>query len=180
MVMKNYVLPALMIAMLASCSENKNTAAGPVEISQPNLVEITTADMDMPEPGLMEEEIIQINEPEINATASKADNKTSAKPATVTPRQSTAEIGNGGPVTNDKPELNAPAAEETKEKKGMSHTAKGAIVGAVAGAATGAIVNKKNPVKGAVIGTAVGAGVGAGTGLIVDKSVQKKKEKAAE
>jgi len=65
------------------------------------------------------------------------------------------------------------------KKKGLSHTAKGAIVGAGAGAITGAIINHDDRVKGAAIGTVLGAGIGAGTGLIVDKSVKKRKKKAA-
>jgi hypothetical protein len=69
--------------------------------------------------------------------------------------------------------------EPAKKKKGWSHTAKGALVGAGAGAITGAIINHNDRVKGAAIGTVIGAGVGAGTGLIVDKSVKKKKKKAA-
>ena len=63
------------------------------------------------------------------------------------------------------------------KKKGLSHTAKGAIVGAGTGAITGAIVNKNDRVKGAAIGTIVGAGAGAGIGAIVDHS--KKKKEAA-
>ncbi|ANI88366.1 hypothetical protein A9P82_03050 [Arachidicoccus ginsenosidimutans] len=58
------------------------------------------------------------------------------------------------------------------QKKGMSNTAKGAIIGGGAGAITGAIVSKKK-LKGALIGGAVGAGAGAITGHIID---QKKKQ----
>jgi len=68
---------------------------------------------------------------------------------------------------------------EPAKKKGLNHTAKGAIVGAGTGAITGAIINHNDRVKGAAIGTIIGAGIGAGTGLIVDKSVKKKKKKAA-
>ncbi|MEO5591405.1 MAG: hypothetical protein ABIR15_20810 [Chitinophagaceae bacterium] len=70
-------------------------------------------------------------------------------------------------------------SSQPAKKKGWSHTAKGAVVGAGAGAITGAIINHNDRAKGAVIGTLIGAGVGAGTGLIVDKSVKKKKKKAA-
>src|SRR5689334_18369426 len=39
------------------------------------------------------------------------------------------------------------------KKKGLNHTAKGAIVGAGAGAITGAIINHNDRVKGAAVGT---------------------------
>ncbi|MEO5682960.1 MAG: glycine zipper family protein [Chitinophagaceae bacterium] len=71
------------------------------------------------------------------------------------------------------------SSAQPAKKKGWSHTAKGAVVGAGTGAVTGAIINHNDRAKGAVIGTLIGAGVGAGTGLIVDKSVQNKKKKAA-
>lgn len=74
--------------------------------------------------------------------------------------------------------LSTTSAQPAK-KKGWSHTAKGAVVGAGTGAVTGAIINHNDRAKGAVIGAVIGAGVGAGTGLIVDKSVKKKKTKAA-
>ena len=57
----------------------------------------------------------------------------------------------------------------TTQKKGMSSTAKGALIGAGVGAATGAIISKKK-VQGAIIGGIAGAGVGAGTGAIIDGS----------
>ncbi|WP_130736648.1 YMGG-like glycine zipper-containing protein [Flavobacterium sp. J27] len=59
------------------------------------------------------------------------------------------------------------------ERKGMSNTAKGALIGAGVGAATGAIVSDKKG-TGAIIGGLAGAGVGAGTGAIIDD--KKKKE----
>ncbi|HTL10391.1 MAG TPA: hypothetical protein VL307_19085 [Chitinophagaceae bacterium] len=70
-------------------------------------------------------------------------------------------------------------SSQPAKKKGLSHTAKGAIVGAGAGAITGAIINHDDRVKGAAIGTVLGAGIGAGTGAIVDKSVKKKRRKAS-
>ncbi len=47
----------------------------------------------------------------------------------------------------------------TPEKKGMSNSAKGAIIGAGAGAIGGAIISKKKG-KGAIIGGLLGAGAG--------------------
>ncbi|MFT4093947.1 MAG: glycine zipper domain-containing protein [Niabella sp.] len=75
--------------------------------------------------------------------------------------------GTPAPATASEP---APASQ----KKGMSHTAKGAIVGAVTGAATGAIANKKNRLGGGVVGGVVGAAAGAGIGAIVDKKEKQK------
>lgn len=65
-------------------------------------------------------------------------------------------------------------ANTAKEKKGMSSTAKGAIIGAGVGAVTGAVVSKKHG-KGAVIGGIIGAGVGAGTGAVIDKKKKKRR-----
>jgi Glycine zipper 2TM domain len=81
-------------------------------------------------------------------------------------------------VTQTSENMESTTSQPAK-KKGLSHTAKGAIVGAGTGAITGAIINHDDRVKGAAIGTIIGAGIGAGTGLIVDKSVKKKKKKAA-
>ncbi|GAA4332300.1 glycine zipper domain-containing protein [Flaviaesturariibacter amylovorans] len=57
----------------------------------------------------------------------------------------------------------------TPAKRGISSTAKGAIIGGVAGAAGGAIINKKNRVAGAVVGGLLGAGTGAVIGNAQDK-----------
>ena len=65
----------------------------------------------------------------------------------------------------------APAA--APKKKGMSSTAKGAIIGAGVGAVTGAIVDKKHG-EGAIVGAVLGAGAGAGTGAIIDHNKKKK------
>ena len=60
-----------------------------------------------------------------------------------------------------------PTTPAAPKKKGMSNTAKGALIGAGVGAVTGAIVSKKKG-TGAIIGGVAGAGVGAGTGAIID------------
>lgn len=60
---------------------------------------------------------------------------------------------------------NTPA---TTERKGMSRTAKGALIGAGVGAVTGAVVSKKKG-KGALIGGLIGAGAGAVVGNATDK-----------
>lgn len=83
---------------------------------------------------------------------------------------------NNSTANNSNSAANAPAA--APEKKGWSHTAKGAVVGAGAGAITGALVNKDH-LKGAAIGTLIGGGIGAGTGAIVDHSKKKKAAAAA-
>lgn len=59
-----------------------------------------------------------------------------------------------------------------QKRKGMSNTAKGALIGAGVGAATGAVVSKKKG-AGAVIGGLAGAAVGAGTGAIIDDKKNK-------
>ena len=68
--------------------------------------------------------------------------------------------------------VNNTTTQAAPRRKGMSNTAKGALIGAGVGAATGAIVSKKKG-TGAIIGGLAGAGVGAGTGAIID---EKKKE----
>lgn len=60
----------------------------------------------------------------------------------------------------------------TTQRKGMSSTAKGALIGAGAGAITGAAVSKKKG-EGAIIGGLAGAAVGAGTGAIIDGKKKK-------
>lgn len=62
-----------------------------------------------------------------------------------------------------------PAQAPVRQRKGISHTAKGAIVGGVSGAVIGAVANKKNRVGGGVVGGVIGAATGAGVGAIVDK-----------
>jgi hypothetical protein len=66
----------------------------------------------------------------------------------------------------------APATPEVKEKKGMSNTAKGAIIGGVAGAVGGAVISKKKG-AGAIIGGVIGAGAGAIIGKQKDKKAQR-------
>ncbi|WP_162127768.1 glycine zipper family protein [Flavobacterium phycosphaerae] len=60
----------------------------------------------------------------------------------------------------------------TPQKKGMSNTAKGALIGAGVGAVTGAVVSKKKG-EGAIIGGLAGAAVGAGTGAVIDSKKKK-------
>ena len=62
---------------------------------------------------------------------------------------------------------NNTAQPVVQKRKGMSNTAKGALIGAGVGAATGAVVSKKKG-TGAIIGGLSGAAVGAGTGAIID------------
>ncbi len=174
--MKNLALPVVMLMVFASCSENQQTAIGPVEVVPVEATPPTETGATADETEIVDEETAMPSAKAAVPAASKAT--ATAKPVAATPRETSTEIGDGGEVAGNTVEPNAPAAEE-KKKKGLNHTAKGAIVGAVAGGVTGAVVNKKDPLKGAAIGTAVGAGVGAGTGLIVDKSSKKKKEKEA-
>ncbi|MFD2908180.1 YMGG-like glycine zipper-containing protein [Flavobacterium ardleyense] len=68
---------------------------------------------------------------------------------------------------------NNTAQPVVEKRKGMSNTAKGALIGAGVGAATGAVVSKKKG-TGAIIGGLSGAAVGAGTGAIIDDKKNKK------
>ena len=76
-----------------------------------------------------------------------------------TPTTETAGTGSTGTET-------APAAEPAK-KKGISNTAKGAIIGGVGGAVAGAVIGKN--AKGAVIGGVIGAAGGYILGKKKDK-----------
>ena len=67
---------------------------------------------------------------------------------------------------------NNTAQPVVQKRKGMSNTAKGALIGAGVGAATGAVVSKKKG-TGAIIGGLAGAAVGAGTGAIIDDKKNK-------
>jgi chromatin remodeling complex protein RSC6 len=60
----------------------------------------------------------------------------------------------------------------TKQKKGWSNKAKGAVIGAGVGAVTGAMIDKKKG-EGAVIGGIIGAGAGLGVGAIIDDKEKK-------
>ncbi|GAB4093576.1 putative periplasmic lipoprotein [Flaviaesturariibacter terrae] len=64
---------------------------------------------------------------------------------------------------------NSGTAAAPAKKKGISKTAKGAIIGGVAGAAGGALINKKNRGVGAVVGGLIGAGAGAVIGSTQDR-----------
>lgn len=63
-------------------------------------------------------------------------------------------------------------AQQPQKKKGISNTAKGALIGAGVGAVTGAAVSKEKG-KGAIIGGLIGAGAGAVTGRAIDKKKAK-------
>ncbi|MBO9595746.1 MAG: glycine zipper family protein [Niabella sp.] len=76
--------------------------------------------------------------------------------------------GNGGDYSSGSSGTVA-QAPAPQRKKGMSHTAKGAIVGAASGAIIGAVANRKNRLGGGVVGGVIGAATGAGVGAIVDK-----------
>jgi|GEM_PF-5384275 len=72
-------------------------------------------------------------------------------------------------AANNSTANNGTGTTATPAKKGISKTAKVAIIGGVAGAAGGALINKKNRVAGAVVGGLLGAGAGAVIGTAQDK-----------
>ena len=77
--------------------------------------------------------------------------------------------GSSSGTSNSSGSGTASAPAPAPQRKGMSHTAKGAIVGAASGAVIGAVANKKNRLGGGVVGGVIGAATGAGVGAIVDK-----------
>ncbi|RYZ23084.1 MAG: glycine zipper 2TM domain-containing protein [Chitinophagaceae bacterium] len=90
------------------------------------------------------------------------------RPRAATATRSTASSGSSG-SNGSTTGSGAGTTVATPEKKGISKTAKGAIIGGVAGAAGGALINKKNRGAGAIIGGVVGAGAGAIIGRQADK-----------
>jgi hypothetical protein len=91
------------------------------------------------------------------------------KPRATRPRASAASGGSTATGTGSGTGTDAGTAAAPAKKKGISNTAKGAIIGGVAGAAGGAIINKKNRGAGALIGAVLGAGAGAVVGSQVKK-----------
>jgi hypothetical protein len=86
-------------------------------------------------------------------------------------------VGSGGGstthTTNNTYNTTSNPAPATKQRKGLSSTATGALIGAGVGAVTGAVVDKRRG-EGAIIGGVAGAAVGAGTGAIIDNSKKKR------
>lgn len=165
--MKNLLLPGLAILIFASCTtknQQQQTNTSPEIAAQQALDSASAASV-----AVTDAENIPIEE-----IKDPIDNSVTAQAATVNSTKKNVPAVTGGGEAKASSKSTSPGSTTTA-KKGMSHTAKGAIVGAAAGGVTGAIINKKDPLKGAIIGTAVGAAAGAGTGLIVDKSVKKKK-----
>ncbi|RYY89322.1 MAG: glycine zipper 2TM domain-containing protein [Chitinophagaceae bacterium] len=90
------------------------------------------------------------------------------RPVRTTPRRSTSSSSSGSGSTASTSGSGTTEAA-VPAKKGISKTAKGAIIGGTAGAVGGALINKKNRGAGAVIGGIIGAGAGAVIGNQADK-----------
>ena len=150
--MKHLFFLAMIVSALTACNSGADKAAEAQKEKQKTIDSLNTV--------LVKQRVID--------SMKLVEAKRTVKKNTQVTQTSTQTSGN----------LETVSAQPAK-KKGLSHTAKGAIVGAGAGAITGAIINHNDRVKGAAIGTVLGAGIGAGTGLIVDKSVKKKKKRAA-
>ena len=82
--------------------------------------------------------------------------------------------GNGSSASSGSGTANSSVQQPQQQRKGMSHTAKGAIVGAASGAVIGAVANKNDRLGGGVVGGVIGAAAGAGIGAIVDKKERQK------
>ncbi len=93
------------------------------------------------------------------STARTSSSRSSSGSGTYSSGSSSSGSSNSGTV----------AQPQQQQRKGMSHTAKGAIVGAASGAVIGAVANKKDRLGGGVVGGVIGAATGAGVGAIVDK-----------
>ncbi|HEX7904626.1 MAG TPA: hypothetical protein VF487_12155 [Chitinophagaceae bacterium] len=91
----------------------------------------------------------------------QAVTKTPARKAT-TAKHSTPSASQSGTMTST-------SSSPAKVKKGMSKSAKYAIVGGVAGGVAGAVINKKNRAVGGIVGAVLGAGGGYVLGRTQDK-----------
>ena len=107
---------------------------------------------------VVRERVVYVNEPR-RTTRSRSTRSSSG-----TASNSNGSTGSAGAGTSAGTET-APA----EEKKGMSKSAKGAIIGGAGGAVAGAVINKRNRAVGAVIGGVVGGAVGYGIGKSKDK-----------
>ena len=105
----------------------------------------------------------------IDSIAAESQMSKDAAESEAAPQTKNTSSSTAAPRKEEAQSVNTESQDEAKEKKGLSKTAKGAIIGGVVGAGTGAVVNKKNRAAGAVVGGVVGAGAGAVIGNELDK-----------
>jgi hypothetical protein len=173
-------LVILLMVIIASCKSDTKVA-GVTNQSVDDTTGISQAQ------AIREQHIIDsiAAESEMNKSSEEVAKPVEVKTSTkqhssvkATSHSATTSVAQHPKVSNDAPQRVTETAEQTvssesdntaQEKKGLSKTAKGAILGGVVGAGSGAILDKKNRGAGAVIGGAVGAGAGAILGNELDK-----------
>jgi hypothetical protein len=164
--MKSLVAILVASGLLLACNDNAEKQAAAQKARQQTIDSLNLVLAKQKAVDSMQ----RINDSLETARAKSVEKNTHSSARATGAREANTQAGGG--------EMSTTTSQAAK-KKGWSHTAKGAVVGAGTGAITGAIINKEHPGQGAIIGTVIGGAVGAGTGLIVDKSVKKKKKKAA-
>ena len=155
-----FPLICISILLLASCTGKKNEASSSQVPDTLGLAEFQKWKLK----NEIKAELKAEQELEDVQSASRA-----TSPA-ATHNASSGSAGSGNTYSSSTHTVSAgTSATPVPQKKGLSHTAKGAIVGAASGAVIGAVANKKNRVGGGAVGAVVGAATGAGVGIIVDK-----------
>lgn len=165
--MKNLLLPFALVITMAACNQKSDK-------TDRDLLYINETE------GTVSGDTARTTDPVVT-TPNAPVNQSPApapRPVTQTPRPQPAPVATTpAPTPEPEPTVEAPAPStdgstadapaEDDKKKGMSSSAKGAIIGGVAGAAAGAVIGKD--AKGAVIGGAVGAAGGYIIGRNKDK-----------
>lgn len=118
---------------------------------------------------LMQEQQLQDEQQAVAAAPAPRASSSSRSTARSSSSRSSGTYRSGGNSSGSGNSGTVAQAPAPQRRKGMSHTAKGAIVGAASGAIIGAVANKKNRLGGGVVGGVIGAATGAGVGAIVDK-----------
>lgn len=156
-IMKQFFPAIVALLTLAACNSNP-------KVTPPTPQDTTGL------AAFQQQRLHNISTSELDSQARVATVQPAAVRQVRTVRKSTASSASGGGgSTASSSGSGTAAAPAAAEKKGISKTAKGAIIGGVAGAAGGALINKKNRAAGAVIGGIVGAGAGAVIGNQADK-----------
>jgi hypothetical protein len=158
--MNHTIFVAGLFCLVTAC-HNDPKPVEPTTTTQPAPQETVVTD-----PATFTEERPAQPQPEVEKTVEKKKTTTHKAAETSKPASTT---NNSTAANNTTESTTSTSANEGKQKKGWSKTAKGAVIGGVTGAAAGAIINKNNRAAGAVIGGVVGAGAGAIIGNEMDK-----------
>ncbi|MCF3107840.1 YMGG-like glycine zipper-containing protein [Niabella sp. CC-SYL272] len=167
--MMPFAVIAMMILVVACRNTKKEDSAGAIPVQDTlGLAEYQKWKMENEVRNrLQQEQQLENAAPAATSRSSAVSSHRSSRSSSS--RGTTYRSGGGGGDYNSGSSGTVAQAPEPQRRKGMSHTAKGAIVGAASGAIIGAVANRKNRLGGGVVGGVIGAATGAGVGAIVDK-----------